>query len=82
MKWQVYNAKCGIRYALPRQLPVGEEGYLSLRVTLPGRDKRLTVTAGDTILVNKRMKRCMPSEMIRLKVKDVPACEAVEVSLS
>lgn len=72
----------GIRYVLPRRLVVGEGGYLSLRVTLPGRDQKLTVAAGDAILVNKKMKRCMPSEMIRLKVKAVPDCEKVEVSLA
>jgi len=72
----------GIRYVLPRRLAVGEEGYLSLRVTLPGRDQKLTVTAGGSVLVSKRMKRCMPSEMIRLKVKNVPDCQKVEVSLS
>ncbi len=72
----------GIRYVLPRQLPVGEDACLSLRVTLPGRDQKLTVTAGDQVLVSKRMKRCMPSEMIRLRVRNVPACEQVEVSLT
>jgi pyruvate/2-oxoglutarate dehydrogenase complex dihydrolipoamide dehydrogenase (E3) component len=71
----------GIRYVLPRQLTAGEDGYLSMRVMLPGRDQKLTVTAGGKTLVSKKMKRVMPSEMIRLKVKDVPACEQVEVSL-
>ena len=71
----------GIRYVLPRQLTTGEDGYLSMRVMLPGRDRKLTVTAGGKTLVSKKMKRVMPSEMIRLKVKDVPACEQVEVSL-
>ena len=71
----------GIRYVLPRQLTAGEDGYLSMRVMLPGRDRKLTVTAGSKTLVSKKMKRVMPSEMIRLKVKDVPACEQVEVSL-
>ena len=72
----------GIRYVLPRQVAAGEDSYLSMRVTLPGRDKKLTVTAGERVLVSKKMKRCMPSEMIRLKVKGVPACEKVEVSLT
>ena len=72
----------GIRYVLPRVLTVGEDAYLSLRVGLPGRDQKLTVTAGDKVLISKRMKRCMPSEMIRLSVKAVPACEKVEVSLT
>ena len=71
----------GIRYVLPRQLTAGEDGYLSMRVMLPGRDQKLTVTAGGKPLVSKKMKRVMPSEMIRLKVKDVPVCEGVEVSL-
>ena len=63
-------------------MAAGEDSYLSMRVTLPGRDKKLTVTAGERVLVSKKMKRCMPSEMIRLKVKGVPACEKVEVSLT
>ena len=72
----------GIRYVLPRRLAVGEEGFLSMRVTLPGQDRKLTVKAGETILAVKRMKRAMPSEMIRLKVKKVPECDQVEVILS
>ena len=71
----------GIRYVLPRRLAVGEEGYLSMRVMLPGQNRTLTVKAGDTVLVTKRMKRVMPSEMIRLKVKNVPDCSEVEVIL-
>ena len=72
----------GIRYVLPRQVAAGEDSYLSLRVALPGRDQKLTVTAGERVLISKKMKRCMPSEMIRLKVKNVPACGKVEVSLT
>ena len=71
----------GIRYVLPRVLTAGEDAYLSLRVTLPGRDQKLTVKASERVLVSKKMKRCMPSEMIRLPIKAVPACEKVEVSL-
>ena len=72
----------GIRYVLPRQLTAGEDGYLSMRVTLPGRDQKLTVTADGKVLVSKKMKRVMPSEMIRVRVKNVPVCEKVEVSLT
>ena len=72
----------GIRYVLPRRLAVGEEGFLSMRVTLPGQDRKLTVKAGETVLAVKRMKRATPSEMIRLKVKKVPECDQVEVILS
>ena len=52
-----------------------------MRVMLPGRDQQLMVTAGGKTLVSKKMKRVMPSEMIRLKVKNVPVSEQVEVSL-
>jgi len=57
----------GIRYTLPQSVS-GEDGFiLSMRVTEPGRNRKVVVKNGDKIIRKKEV-RLHPAEMIRIKV--------------
>jgi NADPH-dependent 2,4-dienoyl-CoA reductase/sulfur reductase-like enzyme len=72
----------GIRYLTPCTVYEGEPAMLSLRVTAPGRDKVLLVTAGDETLLEKHYPRVSPAEIIKEGLPDLHMQEvAIEVNM-
>ncbi len=61
-----------IRYVLPQAAQAGTEGLeLNFRVTVPGRDRWVTVrgAASGALYFRKKFARLVPSEMLKIRIK-------------
>jgi len=74
----------GIRYVLPQRIPAdASDSLLSMRVGAPGRDRRIRVRCADRLVLERDVRRAVPAEMIRLRVRcdGTPFSGPVEVEL-
>ncbi len=60
-----------VRYVLPSTLEPNKEATISLRPMAPAENVTLYVKAGNEILFSKKFKKVFPSEMERIKIKNI-----------
>jgi len=65
------NAGNLVRYVLPATLAPNNETTISLRPMAPAENVTLYVKADDEILFSKKIKKVFPSEMERIKIKNI-----------
>jgi NADPH-dependent 2,4-dienoyl-CoA reductase/sulfur reductase-like enzyme len=58
----------GVRSVTPQSVCAGDEAVISLRVNVPGKDQRLRVFRGDTVIAEKALDHTSPAEMLRIKL--------------
>lgn len=57
-----------VRYVVPQKTCGTKDIQISFRVRRPLRDCAVTVTQGDHMIVTKKLRKAIPSEMIKIKV--------------
>ena len=73
------RAGSGVHHTVPQRTDGKSPFTVSLRVTKPMQNVRVTARQGNTVIGQKRMKKALPAEMIRLEVR--PVSEAPEEEL-
>ncbi len=73
----------GVAYVLPQRVVGREDFILSLRVSVPFRNRAVLVRDGERKVARSKMVRLQPAEMIRIKVKaaDIQAARMLEVAV-
>ena len=56
----------GVRSVSPQSICAGDGAVISLRVNAPGKDQRLRVFSGATVIAEKPLDRTSPAEMLRV----------------
>ena len=73
-----------ITHTIPQRTSGKKDFILSLRPGKPGRNRRVTVTANNRVIIEKKYAKVLPAEMIQLKIpaeKIIPG-EDLEVKIS
>lgn len=69
------RVKCGnlVRYVLPSKIRSKGRAQLLLRAIAPAENVTLMVKSGKELIHRKKYKRVLPSEMVRVLIKEIPA---------
>ena len=75
------NAGNGVNYVLPQKTRAGDDFVLSLRVGEPIRQQTLLVKQGNHVILEKKLPRALPAEMLQLDIDGnmITENEAIEV---